>query len=187
MSKLYIFWKRLLSYRKQTWELSDYPIEVREQGSSAPDIPKYKVMIPEWILMGFGETEEEARSNLKKNFDKFLEDRPGEVPRPGTMMPAESYLASHKGVDIHRETADKFIRLVLDFDPDFLFFFSDESTLADFVRPGNSAEEFIARAQKAFGVDITDIADGNILQILDRIDAAIDISQVVGGGSGRTE
>ena len=170
MEKLYALWKRLLSYRKKEWTLSDYPIHIIKQEKTTPDIPGYRAAIKEWLLMGFGETKQEAIDNLQKNFDKFLKDRPEEVPRPGTMMALESYFASHEGMDKHFETAEKFAELVLSITPGGPFFVSDESTLSDFEDLERVGIDYVRRTKEVFGVDISDIEDGNLLRIFERID-----------------
>lgn len=170
MEKLCVLWKRLLSYRKWDWAFSDYPIQVVEQDAATPNVPRYRAAIVKWLLMGFGETKQEALDDLRKNFDKFLRDKPKEVPRPGMMMPIESYLASHDEIDKHFETAKKFTELVLDFKPGSPFFISDESSLSDFKDSEKDPIDYVSQTREVFGVDISDIEDGNLLRIFERID-----------------
>ena len=172
MKKLFSFWKRLLSHRKKEWTLSDYPVHIIKQEKTAHDIPGYRAAIGEWLLMGFGETKQESLDNLQKNFDKFLQDRPNEVPRPGTMMALESYFAEHQGIDNHFETAEKFTESILGFAPGGPFFISDESCLSDFEDSEKDPIDYVGRTKEVFGVDISDIEDGYLLRIFERIDEA---------------
>src|ERR1700761_1703092 len=91
-------WKWCLSFRKRDWELSDYPIGNTEQDPdpvfSAPRFSqhRYRAYIINWAVTGSGDTREQARANLERNFETIKQNRrqEGKEPiRPGTNGPLE--------------------------------------------------------------------------------------------------
>jgi hypothetical protein len=168
MDKLYIIWKRLLSYTKSDWNFSDYPVRVSEMRDAQPGQPKYYARILNWYLGGFGETPDAAVDDLRTRFENFKENRAGDVKRPGLSMPIE--FASQEGLEKHDETAERFIDEVLGFGPSAPVFISDESSLLDFTATEEETIDYVARTNEVFGVDISDITDGNLLKIFERID-----------------
>ena len=168
MNTFYLFWKRLLSYTKSDWDFEDYPVQTTEIADPEPGTPKYYSRILGWNLGGFGETPTAAVEELKSRFETFRQERPDDVIRPGTTMPIE--FASQEGIERHDETAERFINEVLGFDHSDPVFISDESSLLDFTSTQEEIADYVARTRDVFGVDISDISDGTLLKIFERID-----------------
>ncbi len=167
-------WKYLLSFRKQNWELGDYPVVVRAQevppsgNGASPRERQYRwrAEILKWYLFGFGDTPDEALRELAANFSKAaaarqLKQTP--LPRPGTTVPVE--WASRERIDTHAELAEDFIRRVLELEWAWI---SDESSLWDFHQDETNMA-LQAKIQEVYGVDVSDIESGNVAEILSRI------------------
>jgi len=167
MEKLYILWKRLLSYRKKTWNAGDYPIKIQASDTPSSDEPRFSARIIYSGFSGFGETKAEALADLHRVYEWVKENDPAEIQRPGVLQPIR--FASRAGLDDHPETEEKFIDLVLGFGPNAPLFISDESSIFDF---GDESSRLIEKTKEYFGVDIRDIEDGNILKIIERIDSS---------------
>ncbi|MBV9671001.1 MAG: hypothetical protein JOZ43_08610 [Acidobacteriales bacterium] len=164
-------WKWLISFGKRSWDIDDYPISVVQQDSTDPNVPAYRAYINEWLLMGFGETRECALENLSKNFDSFVHSKPGRLPRPGTSLPWQDYLAPHDQIDGHSRTVVRYLEIVLKVDTSGPFFVSDDTTLDDFVHGDTDVAFFVSKTKEMFGVDISDIPDKSLLRICERIDS----------------
>jgi hypothetical protein len=171
-NQIYALWKLCLSFRKRDWELKDYPVRIRnqkiEQEFKAPRFKQYRYIayIVNWTLSGFGDSSQQAMSDLNAKFKeakikKGRETMP--LPRPGTHVPME--LASQERVIAHSELANDFTRRVLDLDWAWI---SDESSLWDF-HADETNELLNARVKEVYGVDISDIESGRLVDILDRI------------------
>ncbi|MFN7995128.1 MAG: hypothetical protein U0Q18_16085 [Bryobacteraceae bacterium] len=167
-------WKFLVSFRKQDWEFSDYPVVVRAENRpqdldrTSPRFRSYRYVarIVNWSLRGGGDTPEAAVQELAVNFAAAAEDkrrRGRRLPRPGTAVPIE--FAPQEQVNAHPELVDDFVRRVLDIDWAWI---SDESSLWDFHSNDTNAP-LQAKIREVYGVDVTDIESGNLAQILDRI------------------
>lgn len=167
-------WKWLLSFRKRDWTLADFPIRVLRQvpDTKAPLQPP-RFSSPAWNasvlglwLTGFGETKEEAPSELAKHFAAYKAKRleRGEAMiRPGTRAPVE--FVSTEQIDAHEELAQDFIERVLGYDWAFI---SDESSLWDFHKE-RSNDAYVIKIREVYGVDVSDIESGRIAPILERI------------------
>jgi len=166
-------WKWFLSLFKQNWELSDYPLAVRELEIDPSYVGtrlkqhRYSVSIVNWwVMSGGGETEREAREDLEKRFaaakiEKLEAKKP--LPRPGTHVPIE--FSSRARVSAHPELEEDFIRRVLNLDWAWL---SDQSSLWDFHH-AETNEALITKIKEVYGVDVSDIESSRISEILDRI------------------
>jgi hypothetical protein len=167
-------WKRGLSFRKRDWELSDYPVAIREHEFD-PDFSalrftqhRYLAFIVNWAITGGGETPEDAVNDLRSKFQSIksewkLQSRP--LPRPGTVGPIE--FASQERVAINEELSEDFIRRVLNLDWAWI---SDESSLWDFHT--NETNELLhAKIMEVYGVDVSDLETAKLSEILDRIAA----------------
>jgi hypothetical protein len=164
-------WKWTLSFLKPTWSLNDYPIRVREQREGSDDlpIPRYRAqVIGWWTLSGLGDTKGEAQANLSKAFDAY-QSKHADLPRPGKHVPIE--FAETSGIDAHRDTAARFLTEVLGFGPSDPIFISDQSSLLDF--DGVIEDNLVSKVEEVFGVDVSDIEDGNLVKVFARIDDAI--------------
>jgi hypothetical protein len=88
------------------------------------------------------------------------------LPRPGIHAPIE--FAAQERVDAHPELADDFVRRVLGLDWAWI---SDGSSLSDF-HTGETNDALYAKIGEVYGVDVSDIENGNLAEILDRIAAS---------------
>ena len=170
-------WKYCLSFRKTTWELSDYPVVIREQRMDLDlglDLLRFEQqrylarVVKWWVLNGGGNTPKEAMQDLAVHFEEMRSDRERAgkaLPRPGAAVPIE--FAPTQQVDANPELKDDFIRRVLGLEWAFI---SDGSSLWDFhTEP--SLDAMHSRIKEIYGVDVAGIASGNIAQILSRIAA----------------
>ena len=169
METLRVVWKYARSFLKRDWSADDYPVRVREQPAHAPheDVPRYAAQIINWwALTGLGETPEEALEDLARKLEEFKR-RHGYLHRPGREVPI-TYAATD-GIDAHAATAQRFLVEVLGFRPDSSVFISDQSSLYDFEGRCGGAD-LVEKTRNVFGVDVSDIEDGNLLRIFERID-----------------
>jgi len=104
----------------------------------------------------------EALEELRKNFDRFKTTKPN-LPRPGTRVPLQ--FAASERVGQHPELAKDFIKRVLGLDWACI---SDESSLWDF-HGEETNDSVIERIRHVYGVDVSDVYDGNLAKIFDRI------------------
>jgi hypothetical protein len=175
---LHARWKWAMSFRAHDWQLADYPIHVRRQLPD-PDCvfdhnPRFKLhnyvaAIINWHVDGFGETREDALSDLHAKYlarKAKLAEEGKPLPRPGTNVPIE--FASQERVNAHPDLAQDFIHRVLGLEWAFI---SDESCLWDFHTEENN-DALIAKIREVYDVDVSDIESGNLGEILDRIAAS---------------
>jgi hypothetical protein len=121
-----------------------------------------------WNLAGGGDTPQEAMEVLRLSFERAADDRRRKgnpLPRPGVKVPIE--FAPREKVDAHGELVDDFVRRVLGFEWAWI---SNESSLWDF-HSDETKDELQAKIREIYGVDVSDIESGSIVQILDRIAA----------------
>ena len=109
-----------------------------------------------------GDTRAEAMENLRKKFEQFRNAKK-KLPRPGTKVPPE--FAATTRIDGHRELAKDFIKRILGFPWAWI---SDESSLSDF-HDEETDDALIERIRSTYAVDVSDIANGNVADILERI------------------
>jgi hypothetical protein len=169
-------WKWFLSLFKRDWEVSDYPIAVREYKIDPSYVHtrlkqhRYSAQIVNWwVVCGMGETKAEALQELGKMFATMKAERAKnrkQLPRPGAHEPIE--FASRERVDAHAALAEDFIRRVLNLDWAWI---SDDSSLWDF-HSSDDNRELIAKINEVYGVDVSDIESAKLWQILDRIAAS---------------
>jgi len=119
-------WKFCLSFRQGEWELSDYPVIIREQkidlelGHAAPRFKRQRYsarVVNWWVLNGGGDTSQQAIRNLAVQFGQMRTDwqrRGKPLPRPGTKVPIE--FTPSERVHAHPELTDDFIRRMLGLD-----------------------------------------------------------------------
>jgi hypothetical protein len=166
--------KWALSFRKDTWELADYPVYIRELkpdpespfNSSRFRFHPYVADIASWHLPGFGDSKQDALIALEERFAEqkaSLAQEGKPLPRPGTAVPLE--LASQERVDAHGELAGDFIHRVLELDSAWI---SDDSSLWDFHVEATN-EEYFAKIRDIYGVSVTDIESARLCDIFDRI------------------
>lgn len=167
-------WKWCLSFRKRDWTLEDYPIVIRLQRASQDDsvaercrVPPFSAQVVNWwTLSGVGQTKQEALQELQKYFDlrrDTLQREGRRLFRPGTRAPIEFAFSAR--IESYGALANDFIERVLGLPWAFI---SDESSLWDLDSEATS-ESLQAKIRDVYGVDVSDIASGNIADILDRI------------------
>jgi hypothetical protein len=162
-------WKLLASMSKDEWTLDDYPIRVWSQQVTEP-LPASRLKPIPWTagvinwpaMSGGGNTRLEALEEVRKNFDRFKATGK-KLPRPGTKVPIE--FAAGDRVSRHPELEKEFIRQVLEINWAWI---SDESCLGDF-HDEETDERLMDRIRRIYGVDVSDIAGGNLADIFDRI------------------
>jgi hypothetical protein len=168
--------KFCLSFRKRDWQLSDYPVVIKESeyGAFPTDSPRFKpvpysAFIVNWgLMMGTGDTEAEAFSALQATFHQVRLERVQKaepLPRPGTSAPIQ--LAPVERVEAHPELADDFIRRVLELDWALI---TDGSSLWDF-NAGENNDPLFARIKDIYGIDVSDIQSARLCEIFERIAA----------------
>jgi hypothetical protein len=167
--------KWALSFLSRDWELEDYPISIRNQDPDADgsydDNPRFKLhrfvaSITNWNVEGFGDSKEEALSDLRSSFASRkakLKDDGKPLPRPGTKVPIQ--FASQVRVNAHPDLTQDFIERVLGFEWAFI---SDESSLWDF-HSNETNEILLVKIKDVYGVNVEDIQSARIWEILDRI------------------
>jgi|SRR5579872_164892 len=172
-------WRFVVSFRKSTWALEDYPISIRAQridvncGYTAARFKQHAYLarvVKWWTLTGGGETPQDAMRELAAQFESVKAERQREgrpLPRPGTAVPIQ--FAARERVGAHPELADDFVRRVLGLDWAWI---SDDSSLWDF-HTDETSDALFEKIKDVYGVDVSDIESGNLAQILDRIAAAM--------------
>lgn len=168
----FALWKRLLSYRKQNWNLGDYPVIFRTQEIDPEPRQKRLQLQPQiaqivnWWVCGTGETPAEALANLEEVFRNVSTTREAEgkqLPRPGVSPPIE--FASSARIEAVGDLSNDFIHRVLGFEWAMI---SDESSLWDFhSEETNSA--LIDKIRQVYGADVSDIESAKLCEILERI------------------
>ncbi len=172
-NEIQAWWKWFLSLFKRDWNLSDYPISVRKHEIDPSYVStrlkqhRYTAQIVKWwVIGGGGDTRIEALQELQKRFAimKAKKAKEGKnLPRPGTHVEIE--FASRERVNAHAELAEDFIRRVLNLEWALI---TDESSLWDFHSSADN-QEFIAKINQVYGVDVSDIDSARLWQIFDRI------------------
>ncbi|HET9406583.1 MAG TPA: hypothetical protein VFO39_05060 [Candidatus Sulfotelmatobacter sp.] len=158
---------------KRDWQLSDYPLSMREHEID-PDYAgtrlkqhRYSLAIVNWwVICGSGDSKREALEELEKRFaaEELNRGKAGKpLPRPGTHVPIE--FAPRQRVGAHPELAEDFTRRVLNLDWAWI---SDESSLWDFHSSDDNGA-LIAKIKEVYGVDVSDIESARLSEILERI------------------
>jgi hypothetical protein len=160
--------KFCLSFLKRRWELSDYPVSVREQEID-PNYTgtrfkqhRYVASIVNWGLAATGDTHADARKALETAFESASRNRKV-MPRPGTRIPVQ--FASQARVSKHSELATDFVSRVLQRDWAWI---SDESSLWDFHHEETN-DALCRKIREVYGVDVSDIKSAKLCEILERI------------------
>jgi hypothetical protein len=162
-------WKRFTSTFKSEWTIEDYPISVRAHSLSESLLtsrlkphPWTATMINWPGMSGGGDSRPEALEELRKAFERFKAGKK-QLPRPGTKVPIQ--FAATTRVGRHAYLTKEFIQRVLEIEWAWI---SDESSLGDF-HDGESNKKLIDKIRIVYGVDVSDIPDGNLAAIFDRI------------------
>jgi hypothetical protein len=171
MERIHTVLAFVLSFRRHanSWRFEDYPVRVRKQRTDNAElaIPGYCAQIINWwTLTGVGNTPETAKDDLRQNFSKYKQNNVT-IPRPGCHVPIQ--FADAIVVESNPEIYSRFIVEVLGFGPEDPVFISDQSSLCDFDGV-NGGVNLFERVREVFGVDISDITDGNLASIFKRIE-----------------
>jgi len=165
--------KYLTSFLKTEWTINDYPLRFRHFTTTRQDDrnPRLKQfswsaqIINWWQMHGGGETKEAALTDLKAKF-QIAKEQSGSLPRPGTGLPVE--FASTDQINLHWNIAEDFFNRVLNQNYGDCWI-SDESSLWDF-HSEESNDHLNKRVWECYRVDISDIEDGNLVKIFQRIE-----------------
>lgn len=161
---------RLLSYWKEDWLLTDYPLYFCEQitddkGIFQPPrfiLHRYAAEITHWTLSGYGNSKEEALSDLEMRFmDRIAQGE--KPPRPGKVVPVA--FANSSRVDAHQQLAEDFIQRILELEDVWI---SDESSLWDF-HTDKTNEYYLEKIQEIYGIQVDDIPSARLCEIFEKI------------------
>jgi len=188
MERFRAFLSYVLSYRRRkgSWRFADYPVCVTPQRSddclrataTRRDYPSYRI---KWsTIAGLGDTPNAAIDDLRQNFVDYKRNN-DTIPRPGChvfVQFAESFFFERLDPEIYRTFAEsdpemlrKFMIDVLRLRPDEPLRISNESSLFDFAGEDGGICLF-ERIREVFGVDLSDVTDGNLASVLSRIQDA---------------
>ena len=166
--------KYALSFSKRTWSVDDYPLRFRHwpearvpMSMEGGQIPWHVQVVNWWMMSGSGNTKEEAYEDLRQALARFWSSR-GYLPRPGTRVPIE--FASMNGVKKFDSVARDFLQRILKQEPAFCLI-TDESSLSDFGN-AEAVEQMVVQIKEHYGVDVSEIPDGNLVAIFRSIDAS---------------
>jgi len=113
-------------------------------------------------MSGSADSRLEALEELRRNFDRYKATKPT-LPRPGSKVPIE--FAASERIRLHSELSEDFVKRVLDTEWAWI---SDESSLWDF-HDDKTNDRLTENIRSIYGVDVSDIASGNLADIFDRI------------------
>lgn len=159
--------KWALSFLKEDWAITDYPVRIREQqGLESPrtglQVPRYVAQIENWWqVSGVGETRAQALSDLANSL-AAVKERHRQLPRPGTGLPIE--FAPMDEIERYWGVVSRIVSEVLEYDPEDIFI-TDGSSLWDFAFTEDAMEGFHSKIRKVFGVDVSHIESGNIVEV----------------------
>ena len=165
------FIQRIFSGRKSRPKFEDYPVDTWKNPDATDPGFTWGARIFNWSLMlGYGATEEQAITELKKMFTLY-EQNNEELPDPGAKVAVQ--FASATQISKLEEIAVDFFKVILDMDYR-QGFYSDGTVLANFEPLDKAAAkqkraQVIKRTQSVYGVDITSIYDGPLYLILEQI------------------
>jgi hypothetical protein len=160
--------KFLSSFFKRDWKFEDYPVYSCPWIAYAFPTPfPWQAFIICWSGMhAGGNTASDAIKNLRTKFESFKQEN--ELPRPGRDWPPFSM----------RDSVFYYEELLMDFVHNILIqnrlpsvHISDDSTLMDFDCDGTTPMEYAERIRDRFGVDVSDISGGKLVDIFKRIAA----------------
>lgn len=162
-------WKRFTSMFKTEWTIEDYPLNIKAR-SLSESLQTSRLKPHPWTatiinwpgMSGGGNSRPEALQELRKAFERFKADQK-KLPRPGTKVPIQ--FAATIRIGRHADLAKEFVQKVLEIEWAWL---SDESSLGD-LHDNESNKKLIEKIRMVYGVDVSDIPDGNLADIFDRI------------------
>ena len=116
----------------------------------------------------------EAKGWKLGTVDEFLGPVQGKgdqtIIRKGPLKGKKIEWASTEGIDSMRHVATIFIKLIFKLDPDG-YLITDETRLRDFTDFGSgNVTPILRRVKRIYGMDVSDVANGNLLEIFRRIE-----------------
>lgn len=117
-------------------------------------------------MIGFGKTKEESLLNSGENFSKWAKKRNNSLQRPGKKVPIK--FAENKLINKYPELLDDFLSRIIEINKEKILYVSDITSIYDFYPEGEKGE-YNGKIKKVYSVDVSDIKDGNIAKILNRI------------------
>ena len=163
--------KFIASFGKRAWVLEDYPPVIKHRepsphvGARFTHYPWSVHIINWWHMRGDGATLELAVEDLRK---KLSDHDVQELPRPGTGLPLEITYASQDEISKLEHVAGEFFPPILEMAYEDCII-TDESSLWDF-HGDETNDEYHRRILDHFGIDVSDITSGNLVEIFKRID-----------------
>ena len=184
-------WKFLRSFVTRDWSLEDYPVRVESfpdvlkrwvfdghplRTEYYPNVVERQVRCPPWSdtwlahvinwpeMSRFGDSADDALARLRTDFAEW--NAAGDpLPRPGICPPVVEAPA-HRIAE-HPDLAADFFRRVLNLD-DGQEWVSDEADLRCFHREASN-DRHVDKILLTYRVDMSDIADGPVVAIFERI------------------
>lgn len=162
-------WALFASVFKHEWTIEDYPIRAWPVAQSSHKSRRkplpWTADVINWPGMSASApSKQEALAALRKKFERFRGENP-KLPRPGGKVPIKIEFVSSDRVSKHSELAQDFTKRILGIDWAWI---SDESSLWDF-HEDETNDNLIVKIRDTYGVDVSDIASGNLADIFDRI------------------
>jgi hypothetical protein len=165
-------WKLLAPIFKHDWTIDDYPVLTSLRPAAESPTGSRLKPIP-WTARAFncagmsggGDTELEALDELCRSFERYKQTKQ-KLLRPGAKAPIE--FAASDRLARHAELQEDFVRCVFEVPWAWI---SDESSLSDFHIEETNAH-LVEKIDRIYGVDASDISDGNLAEIFDRIESS---------------
>ncbi len=176
------FIKYIKSFFKSDWTLADYPVAFRQ---SPPDasctlrgakpVPWFVRIVNWWPMFSHGETKEEAYAGLRQRFDDY-KNAGNKLPRPGVKRMPTIEIVSQAEIQKYEPLAVDFFEKIIGMRyHDCLV--TDLSSLWDF--PGDETNEaYHRKIAEVYGVDVSDIENGILVEIFKRISETDSLPQV---------
>ena len=164
--------KRLFSARKSRYDFKDYPVDTWRNPDATDPRFRWGARIFNWSLMlGYGETEEQAIAELKKMFTLYAQNNK-ELPEPGSSVPVQ--FASTTMISRYEKIAADYFKRILDMDYRQTLC-TDGSRLADFEpldeAGANQKRTAIIKSTLAvYGVNITSTYGSPLYLIFEQIE-----------------
>jgi hypothetical protein len=147
MKQIKALYKYILSFRKDSWEFEDYPLETWENTNSGQEELKFGASFTNWSLfVSHGESKELAIVNLKKQFEDYKANNV-EIPRPGKKIPIQ--FSDTTEINKYESIAVDFFEKIIGISY-YDCFISDYSSLLEFDL---EEEETIAKIKNEYNIE----------------------------------
>ena len=171
---LNILSKYLLSFFKSDWVFDDYPLLTVYEQRQFTSGKQWYANLENWNgMIVNGKTKEEAIQRLKDYFIRY-KCASKKLPRPGTKVRIK--IASSQEIYKYKDIQTEFLNNILtkDIFGTTLIVTSDLSTLQGYcgfslIGKDNFKYEVIKRTKQRYGIDISDLFDGPLYKIFERI------------------